>query len=766
MIKFDKINIKINNRNKQHYINKNYKLVNGIKTSNGIIYELNIDVKDLPENSHEKIDVICYVCKNEYNLMYYKYLQNIKQYNYYTCKKCSRIKAKETCLHLYGEDNYMKTDIGKQKYIDTCLTKYGVTNTLLDKTIQEKKNNTIKEKYGSNCALLHPDIKRKSVDTNLKLYGATSYNKSIYFKDKIHKKWIKFYNNKLPLDYNINDFTVLNESNLKIKCKHNHEYETTYKLLYQRTKLYNVEPCTICNPINNSISWVEQEIFNFISTLTVTEQTNKSILNGKHLDIYCPNIKFAIEYNGIFWHSEKYKNKEAHSYKSILCKNKNIKLYHIFENDWINDKNNIKELITNFINNSFKNITNYQINNNTIYINNDKIATIFIDDDTFKIKFYNYTYKPNNVFKILVNDLNLQTYYYKHDNNHFFINTDNLSFIKTLDVDYKYLNIKSKEIKLYNKQDIEKLNENIIMSDYYKVYDSGHTLYSFKNKHVLYHEEITTFLKINNIQYFIENNNYCFYNIDNIKYEICYIDSLKYNTNYIDKQYFYKLSVEAEQNNSFKFWIKDFEWDNINKRDILKSYILHAANKTKIKIYARDCKIQPIDSKTARQFEKENCFYGKRGASLNLGLVLKKDIGELKAGTLVMLYTFGYNFFSKNKNIIEIIRVGTLKYSYVIGGSSKLFNHFIKNYKTLNIGNKDIKIDEIKFYSDYDHNIGSSLKNINFNFKGYSKGGYMNYHILNNKILHRQPTKHHEIKDNENILCIPNAGVKIFTYKF
>lgn len=61
-----------------------------------------------------------------------------------------------------------------------------------------------------------------------------------------------------------------------------------------------------------------------------------------------------MEYFGIV---KNIKIKEAHSYKSILCKNKNIKLYHIFENDWINDKNNIKELITNFINNSFKNIT-------------------------------------------------------------------------------------------------------------------------------------------------------------------------------------------------------------------------------------------------------------------------------------------------------------------------------------------------------------------------------------------------------------------------
>jgi hypothetical protein len=107
--------------------------------------------------------------------------------------------------------------------------------------------------------------------------------------------------------------------------------------------------------------------------------------------------------------------------------------------------------------------------------------------------------------------------------------------------------------------------------------------------------------------------------------------------------------------------------------------------------------------------------------------VLKKNKYNFKKGDLIMLYTFGYNYFSKDKNTIEVIRVGTLKYHYVVGGSSKLFNHFIKNYNELQISNKLITIQKIKFYSDYDHNLGNSLNNLGFIFKNYSKGGYMNY---------------------------------------
>ena len=76
--------------------------------------------------------------------------------------------------------------------------------------------------------------------------------------------------------------------------------------------------------------------------------------------------------------------------------------------------------------------------------------------------------------------------------------------------------------------------------------------------------------------------------------------------------YFYKLSYQAEhENNSFKLWIKDFEWENPRQKDVLKSYILYAANKITNKIFARDCEIKIVSPKEAREFELENCFYGK-----------------------------------------------------------------------------------------------------------------------------------------------------------
>jgi hypothetical protein len=288
-------------------------------------------------------------------------------------------------------------------------------------------------------------------------------------------------------------------------------------------------------------------------------------------------------------------------------------------------------------------------------------------------------------------------------------------------------------------------------------------------------EEIRSFLDENGVEYSTEYDNFCLH-YGNTKgkrlYEISYVPSRMYPIAYpqwgidgVNADYFFQRSHKAEhEQNSFRCWVKDYEWEDDRKREVLKSYFLHAAGKTKYRYYARDCEVREIDNKTARQFESEHCFYGKRGASLNLGLYLKKDKNGLPAGTLLMIYTFGKNFFGRD-NSIEVLRVGTRKFSNVVGGASKLLTHFIRNYPTMKIGDAEYHVTKLKFYSDYDHNIGSSMDELGFEFVGYSGGGFMNYWLETGEVKGRQPSKHkwvmEQMKEGK-VIAIPNAGVKTF----
>ena len=67
---------------------------------------------------------------------------------------------------------------------------------------------------------------------------------------------------------------------------------------------------------------------------------DRTVLKGRELDIYIPSKKIAIEYDGVFWHSETYggKGKYYHLDKSLECAKNGIRLIHIFEDEYINHK--------------------------------------------------------------------------------------------------------------------------------------------------------------------------------------------------------------------------------------------------------------------------------------------------------------------------------------------------------------------------------------------------------------------------------------------
>ena len=66
---------------------------------------------------------------------------------------------------------------------------------------------------------------------------------------------------------------------------------------------------------------------------------DRSILNGKEIDIYLPKYKIGIEYNGLYWHSEvNGKDRWYHINKLNECNEKGINLIQIFEDEYFFNK--------------------------------------------------------------------------------------------------------------------------------------------------------------------------------------------------------------------------------------------------------------------------------------------------------------------------------------------------------------------------------------------------------------------------------------------
>lgn len=86
----------------------------------------------------------------------------------------------------------------------------------------------------------------------------------------------------------------------------------------------------------NGVSQYETDIITWLKEITSCKivTSDRTILNGRELDIYIPEKKIAIEFNGVFWHSEQHKDKNYHQQKTLACAEQGIHLIHIFEHEW------------------------------------------------------------------------------------------------------------------------------------------------------------------------------------------------------------------------------------------------------------------------------------------------------------------------------------------------------------------------------------------------------------------------------------------------
>lgn len=100
-----------------------------------------------------------------------------------------------------------------------------------------------------------------------------------------------------------------------------------------------------------TVSKDEKELQDFIKDMCNEVECNtRNILNeNKELDIYVPDKKIAIEFDGLYWHNEKNKPDDYHLNKTKQCNEKGIQLIHIFEDEWINKQNIVKSRIKNIL---------------------------------------------------------------------------------------------------------------------------------------------------------------------------------------------------------------------------------------------------------------------------------------------------------------------------------------------------------------------------------------------------------------------------------
>lgn len=192
------------------------------------------------------------------------------------------------------------------------------------------------------------------------------------------------------------------------------------------------------------------------------------------------------------------------------------------------------------------------------------------------------------------------------------------------------------------------------------------------------------------------------------------------------KRYHLIKTEDCEKQNVQLIHIWDWEW--IHKKPIIQSMLLNKLKLIPNKIYARKCEIREIqDIKILREFLENNHLQGYCNSKINLGLYYNDE--------LVAIMTFGKNRFKKNSNEFELLRFCNKLNTNVIGGASKLFSHFIKNYMKQN--------EVIISFADRKWSQGNLYNNLGFIFDSYTNPSY--FYWKGGNILKRMSCQKHKL---------------------
>ena len=297
--------------------------------------------------------------------------------------QCKEIKAKmnATLKAHYGvETSAFESESIRDKAKATLHAKYGVDCSLKNSAVREKIKQTNLAKYGYECSLSAPEVKERIKQTIHAKYGIEHISQATFVKDK--KKAA------LQVHYGV-DYPIQSESvKQKIEQTNLQKYGTKHAIqskdVLEKRKQTNIAKYGVDHPaktaevkekIRNTLkeqygvdalqqcaefkemqlhehsiscNTSKKELLQFIKSVysgKIIENTRK-VISPKELDIYLPEKQLAFEFNGTYWHSEHVGlSKNYHQEKTKACHKAKIRLIHIFEHEWLFNRDKIKSLI-------------------------------------------------------------------------------------------------------------------------------------------------------------------------------------------------------------------------------------------------------------------------------------------------------------------------------------------------------------------------------------------------------------------------------------
>jgi len=269
-------------------------------------------------------------------------------------------RRRKTNLQKYGVTNVAQTPENRQKFQEWYANPENVEQNL------ERIRKTNIERYGvENCKSL-PEVEQKIIATCLAKYGVTNVAQIPSTKMKLRARMAEYKLTGHLIKKGYDRFSEYIQANYKFTLLTPKEdylgYESKQILRFscneceemiEKKFSYGVGlRCNSCNPvIKNYVSKEQQGIFDYITQNLniVGYQSDRSLINPYEIDMVFSNEKIAIEYCGLYWHSENSagKNKNYHAEKMKKVNEIGYRLITIFSDEWTKTPHIVKSKLTN-----------------------------------------------------------------------------------------------------------------------------------------------------------------------------------------------------------------------------------------------------------------------------------------------------------------------------------------------------------------------------------------------------------------------------------
>lgn len=246
-------------------------------------------------------------------------------YRKYCCPKCamtdpSMIAAREqTCIQKYGVKNPLAMDSTRKRLAEVSLDRYGTITPVASKVVRERVKQSVIKRYGVDHVFKSDEVKQRAKDRYLQKYADTRWQQRVKLIERA--RTVELVGDRTYQDDKIYTW--------KHSCG---------KIFTSKVTSGYILACPDCKEQFTSSG--ETEIKTFIESFGFkTEARLRNLIHPYEIDIFIPEKRLAIEYNGDYFHSTSVNtDKNYHLRKLQLCEAAGIKLINVFEHQWLQQR--------------------------------------------------------------------------------------------------------------------------------------------------------------------------------------------------------------------------------------------------------------------------------------------------------------------------------------------------------------------------------------------------------------------------------------------